>query len=103
LEGDVAARASAENFARREAQLRTSARAGQKHSSATPARRSSADPDSWLPRVLYGQGSITALPQQLPRAIVDAAGQFAAAKREMRGLSLGESAQGATEIAQSLP
>ena len=103
LEGDVAARETAEAFARREAQLRTSARSGQKQSSATPAKRSAADAESWLPRVLYGQSEQTALPRQLPQPIERALQDFAEARSQLRSLSAGESARSATVVAQSLP
>jgi len=66
LEGDVAARETAEEFARREAQLRTTARTGQKQSSTSPIQRPAADTESWLPRVLYGQAEKAAIPRQLP-------------------------------------
>ena len=103
LEGDIEARASAENFARREAQLRTSARTSNKQTNATSANRHLYDADTWLPRVLYGQGTQIALPRQLPASIAAAAKNFAAAKIELQSLSVGEATQSAADIAQSLP
>lgn len=103
LEGDVAARETAEEFARREAQLRTSARTGQKKSSTTPAKRPSADAESWLPRVLYGQSETSSIPRQLPQPLERAVQDFAAARAQLRGLSAGDVARSAAAVAQSLP
>jgi hypothetical protein len=88
LEGDVSARTVAEEFARREAQLRTSAQSGQKQSSSPLNRNGSANSKNWLPKLLYGQATESAeLPLQLPRQVERAANDFAAARAQLRSYS----------------
>jgi hypothetical protein len=79
LEGDLAARDTAEEFARREAHLRTSAGRVQKQAS-----------QEWLPNVLFSQAAI---PGQLPQPVERAAKDFAAARDQLRSLSAGDFAR----------
>jgi hypothetical protein len=100
LEGDVAARATAEEFARREAQLRTIAVSSHKASS---AKRRPADPEVWLPRVLYGPlAEAAAIPRELPANVVQAVEEFAQARAELTRLS-GAAVTSEADVAHSTP
>ncbi|HEX5102853.1 MAG TPA: hypothetical protein VFV87_03530 [Pirellulaceae bacterium] len=107
LEGDPGARDAAEQFSRREAQLRTSAQATEKGSE-TPSRHTAARnrpprTDDWLPRLLYGPAAqLAALPSELPQQVQQAVRDFAAARSDLEHLS-GRSAQPPTGLAQSQP
>ena len=103
LEGDVGARAKAEEFARREAQLRTSA-GSQKTSSSYAADRRPADPEAWLPRVRYGPvAEVIAIPRELPANLETAVDRFVAARAELRRWSGVPPTGDAAAVAQSLP
>ena len=103
LEGDIAARATAEEFARREAQLRTSALQSQKAANAHSAKRRPIDPDMWLPRVLYGPiTDVAATPRELPASLDKAVNSFVSARAELQRLS-GTAVASDAAVAQSLP
>jgi hypothetical protein len=100
LEGDIVARATAEEFARREAQLRTIAVTSHKSSS---AKRRPADPEVWLPRVLYGPvPEAAAIPRELPASVEQAVETFSQARAELRRLS-GLSMPSDSVVAKTLP
>ena len=92
LEGDEAARQTAENFCRAEAELRSIAVARsqdqQRRSHATLAKPFGAMFDSpqpavskdWLSRLLFGSLQATEVPQRLPSEVREAAGDFITAR-----------------------
>ncbi|MDX1948130.1 MAG: hypothetical protein SFU86_22260 [Pirellulaceae bacterium] len=86
-EGDDAARQSAEDFARKEASLRTAARAKPPAKSAGKSGPSRQDGASWLPNLLYGPTSGTKLPPHSSPQLQHAAADFAAARERIGGLS----------------
>ena len=95
-EGDDPARLSAEEFARKEASLRTAARS----KTSDPGRKSGA---SWLPNLLYGPDSATKLPQQASPQVQQAAADFAAARERLTALGQESSPATAGNLARSLP
>lgn len=89
LEGDQEARGIAEDFARKEAQLRTSLRQPERtQSRRSPSRtEQTKDVEDWLPQFLYGSQQVSSLPAGLSTRAHQAAAEFALARERIADLT----------------
>lgn len=90
-EGDHEARGIAEDFARKEAQLRTSLREPQlarsRPAASTTRNRKTIGPETWLPHFLYGSSHNDSRPAGLSASAEQAAVDFAAARERIATLT----------------